>query len=393
MSVASCDKSISEISVVSSNDLCNVVLAFIKAHRLKGDHVSLQQALIENFSVAEISDALQLLWNHSRPDLEACGLSFHQRRGSQKSSLIDMVIADLLSAFNKLDDVDLIPPIFCEAVDLLKMPPLVTDTPMAIVNESNFRIKDLQSNVQASSVRLGEIQSNLNALSKVFPTQSPSFKEFNDSLDARIQEIHNSLNARLSSLSNLSADVSSLKSQVSSLSLNKSSGPIPNSSPCRMTYKVDRSANLVFFGIPENTLTATRALVDEICEYLSGRQVTIRDLFRLGKRAQSGGDHGQARPRPVLVKLSTVWDRRLILISKTKLKDFRLGKIFVHPDLSPEDRAKRTRVNFSPTHTKNAVPSSSVTANSVSPIKSVSNTSVIEGDEGPVEGTDCYNDD
>ena len=39
-----------------------------------------------------------------------------------------------------------------------------------------------------------------------------------------------------------------------------------------------------------------------------------------------------------------------------KLKDFGLRKIFVHPDLSPEDRvaAKRTRVNFSRTH-NNAV--------------------------------------
>ena len=65
--------------------------------------------------------------------------------------------------------------------------------------------------------------------------------------------------------------------------------------------QVDRSTNVIFFGIPEQTLLTTRVLVDEICEYLSGKVVSIKDLLRLGKRPPPGEGSDPARPRPVLV--------------------------------------------------------------------------------------------
>ena len=65
----------------------------------------------------------------------------------------------------------------------------------------------------------------------------------------------------------------------------------------------------------------------------------IRDLIRLGKYAED-------RSRPVLVKLINFWDKRIILASRAKLKSFRISRIFVRPDLSPEERALR-RAKFS----------------------------------------------
>ena len=98
--------------------LCSLVLAFVKAYRLKGENASLKQALHEKFSVPDISDALKLLWNHSRSELEALSFTYHERRGSEKNCLADLIIKDLLYAFDKLDSSDQIPPIFCEAADL-----------------------------------------------------------------------------------------------------------------------------------------------------------------------------------------------------------------------------------------------------------------------------------
>lgn len=50
------------------------------------------------------------------------GLPYHARRGSDKRHLSDVLIADLLLAFDKLDLNDNLPPIYCEAVDLIMLP-------------------------------------------------------------------------------------------------------------------------------------------------------------------------------------------------------------------------------------------------------------------------------
>ena len=120
---------------------------------------------------------------------------------------------------------------------------------------------------------------------------------------------------------------------------------------------MDRSTNV--FGIPEQNLLTKRALVDDICEYLSGKVVSIKDLFRLVKRPPTGEGSDPAHPRPVLVKLTTIWDKRLLLFSKQKLKAFRLSRIFVRPDLSPEERATRKYRNIPNATTFYVLPSAS----------------------------------
>ena len=81
----------------------------------------------------------------------------------------------------------------------------------------------------------------------------------------------------------------------------------------------------------------TRSLVDEISTFLIGSTVGIKDLYRLGKRPTDVTE----RSRPTIVKYCTVWDKRLILSAKSKLKSFRLGKIFIRSDLSKKERQER----------------------------------------------------
>ena len=63
--------------------------------------------------------------------------------------------------------------------------------------------------------------------------------------------------------------------------------------------------------------------------FLCGSPVPIGDLFTLGKFVEG-------RTRPVLVKLI----KRIILATKTKLKTFRISKVLLRTDLSPDERAK-----------------------------------------------------
>ena len=55
------------------------------------------------------------------------GLTDHARRGSEKREVADALLADILVAFDKLDAVDKLPTIFCEANDLISLPSLVLD--------------------------------------------------------------------------------------------------------------------------------------------------------------------------------------------------------------------------------------------------------------------------
>ena len=84
----------------------------------------------------------------------------------------------------------------------------------------------------------------------------------------------------------------------------------------------------------------TRKDVENILVFLCGRAVPFKDAFRLGRFKNHDDDHP---PRPLLVKLSSTWDKRLILAAKRNLKDYRIKRLFIREDLSPEVRKQRAQ--------------------------------------------------
>ena len=77
--------------------------------------------------------------------------------------------------------------------------------------------------------------------------------------------------------------------------------------------------------------------VDELLEYLTGKSVNINDVFRLGKYSASSSK----RPRPILIKLATAWDRKIILIQKRKLRDYKTPRLFLREDVPPDHRFRQ----------------------------------------------------
>ena len=79
-------------------------------------------------------------------------------------------------------------------------------------------------------------------------------------------------------------------------------------------------------------------------EFLVGN---VNDIMRIGHvRKDSEAALGPQRPRPVLIKLDTVWNRRLVLASKRKLKGFRIERLFLREDLSVEARRKLAKLRL-----------------------------------------------
>ena len=101
---------------------------------------------------------------------------------------------------------------------------------------------------------------------------------------------------------------------------------------------VDRAQNIVVFGIKEDRdMSVWRSNVDEVLEFVVGHAVDVVDMFRFWRFTPNS-----SRPRPVLVKLRVVWDKRTILSNCRKLKQFRQGGVFIAPDEPLEVRRTKT---------------------------------------------------
>ena len=99
------------------------VLAFIKAFRLLGDMTALKQAALSRFSIPMLFSAKKSLWEFCDADLSLLDVPFNPRCSSEKRTQAAADLEDILLAFSKLDEADKIPQIFCEATDLVKLPP------------------------------------------------------------------------------------------------------------------------------------------------------------------------------------------------------------------------------------------------------------------------------
>ena len=95
----------------------------------------------ERFSLKEVEAGKSHLWEYCRGVLEANGLHFHVRRDSDRRSQLIANLDDLIQFFDVLDSVDKIPPIHCEASDLLRLPPLSLDPVAEQVNCNSQSLK------------------------------------------------------------------------------------------------------------------------------------------------------------------------------------------------------------------------------------------------------------
>ena len=285
--------------------LVDHVLSFIKAYRLKGDNDSLRSVVKERFSSESVETAKKRLWDSCMSDLEALGLTFHSRRDSDNRSQLAANLDDILQAFEALDSISLIPVIYCEALELLKLPPLALDPVAEQVQRNSQIVQALISNVQSLEKKLSSHISTGNGTVVGLGNQQ----------------------------SNTYATVAS--HQLTSPVTASSSSPLKENSSRRTSKSEGRESNLILFGLPEfGSLVESKASVDEVLEFLTGKPIPIRDMFRLGKYVKEPSS--LTRPRPVLIKLCTAWDRKLILLQKRNLLHFKIKRLFMREDVPPE---------------------------------------------------------
>ncbi len=291
--------------MTSQGPLCEPVLAFIKAFRLRGDALTLKQAALSRFTTAMLASAKKALWEKCSDELDILDLSYTSRRASSQRSQAVADLEDILEAFCKLDDADKLPLIFCEAAELVKLPPISVDSTAELVMANGACLNQIAS-------QLAEVHDNV--------------------LELKAKVDNSSTQSGQVTAPKSYADAAKTSEQPTALTPAQSSGK----------GRGERSNNLVLFGLPEvDSLHTLRSSVDELLCFLLGKSVPLNDMFRLGRFQKPTDQQPTPRPRPVLLKLATSWDCRLIMSEVRKLKEFEVKGLFIREDLTPEVRLKR----------------------------------------------------
>ena len=341
----------SDIKQSSNLPLSNPVLAFVKAYRLRGDVSGLRNSLLPAVDSSLLVDALKALWQHCKNDLQELGLIYKSRRDSDKRSVSDAILGDIITAFDALDNACKLPAIFVEATDLLSIPPVVMD-PIA---------KKLAENTSS----IDGLTSTVNKLSENFSLPPlDTYKSVLDKHASTIQTQLQSLTAGLETLSSLPTNRTVTTPPVSN------SGSLPTCSEKsgagqaqKRLSPLSRSNRIILFNLPEKSLMETKSAIDEISEFLIGKAVNIRNAVRLGNRKSPDSDSSFTRPRPILITLESDWDKRLLLSKCRNLKRFSTyERLYLRADLPPEhpQRAKRESSRQPPQSPSAVEPSCSV---------------------------------
>ena len=190
---------------------------------------------------------------------------------------------NLVDFINCLDEAESLPPVCVYASDLSTLPTVV----IASTSSSPSELPRVDQSVQ-----LNKIQSDIEKLSKDLKENWADIKKI------------------------LKCNLSHAQSGGACVQAPQSAAPLLDvSSRTKVKPKlVDRSHNVIF-------------------EFAVGRKIELADCRRIGKYLQ-----GQVKSRPLLVKLVSAWDRRLLLSTKFKLRGFTDAWIFLREDLAPEDR-------------------------------------------------------
>jgi hypothetical protein len=153
----------------------------------------------------------------------------------------------------------------------------------------------------------------------------------NESLCTRLTTMTDTFNGQMQQLEVICSNIhSTISASANNTTRNRAS---------MTTSTDDRASSIIVFGLAEDRNSSVwNSALSNALQHVAGRPVELTDAFRIGKF-----NANQARPRPIIVKLRSVWDRRLLLSNARKLAEIpEFRRIGFAPDEPLETRRKNT---------------------------------------------------
>ena len=315
----------------------NELLAYANCYRHGCNDDAMQRVVLTHFSHEDIAEAKRLLVQEFQAVPGAAQFAT-ERRNSSARPAHEAEVEDIIGFLDVADVKKALDGYVFVAENLQKMPkygPEEINLCTVVDRQVNMEtaIKDLSASVQKMSVVPSAAAAPAvvqQAITSVSHDLQQQLGTFNDAVGAWLDHL-------IAVCAQLAENVAARHDPVAARN-DVTAAPRAGRQP--RDRDVDRSQNLIIFGVAEDRdACAWRRRAENALEFVAGAAVDVADMLRIGRYAEN-------KTRPILVKLRTAWDRRIILAKCSRLKDYSERNIFINADEPVEERRRKTLERF-----------------------------------------------
>lgn len=279
--------------------IINELLTYVMFYRDRCTSTDLHTLIVRFYSPGEILTAKTTILNQFEAHLSGCQYATNRRHTTTRPAH-EAEVEDILGLLELLDNKQVIGSIQFAAVSMERLPKYGP-------NEINVcTVVDRQLHIDKELVELKDAL-NFNNDAQLITVGDKMM----DTVNKRLNAVTDTFNGQLRQLESLCQNFKTMTTAATELAANNRPSTI-TAAPTE-----DRSANIIAFGLTEDRNSSVwNAVLSKALQHVAGRPTEIVDAFRIGKF-----NAAQDRPRPVIVKLRNVWDRRIILSNARKLSD------------------------------------------------------------------------
>ena len=303
------------------------LLSYVSYYRDRANASAIQRVIYSFYSPTEITAAKKKLSSMFTSVLLNCPLLVERRKSTSRPAH-DAEIEDILGIFDLLDRTDALSSTVFAASNFDRIPHY---GPEGI---NICAVVDRQVRADASIEQLTQAVESL-----MMSRDESATPHVNETLEKVVESVNRHLTVAVDSQLKRLELFETQRKNIHQIPQVVNRSPQQGRPISANFESSDRSMNIVAFGVTEDKNNSVwYAKLSAALQHVTGRPVELTDAFRIGKFVEN-----QPRPRPIIVKLRCVWDRRLILSNTRKLaehSDFR--RIGIVPDEPLEIRRKHT---------------------------------------------------
>ena len=322
------------ISTASASPLLIIdeLMAYVSYYRNKSNVESLRRCVLSFYAPIVISVSKKLLVDQFASQLPDCPF-LAERRSSTTRAAHEAEIEDIVNIIDVLDSSGVFDRIKFVASDLDNLPKFgPEEINIAAVVERQVRVEASINDISLKVQELSSTQRSGDQPSHDGPAQAQAhstMQSLMSDMQNKLEVFSQSITARLDHWNAVCSNSLRVNNSVNNSIANGNLAAKPS-------VTVDRKMNVIIFGIKESSdAEVWRKSVNDALMFVCGHSVDIVDAFRLGR-------FNAAKTRPILVKLRTLWDKRLILSKAAQLKQYGQRNVFVVADEPIEVRRQQT---------------------------------------------------
>lgn len=303
----------------ASRIVVNHILTYASFYRNRSTENNLLKVLTSFYSAGEINEGKKCLLSEFSDELANCLLKV-ERRSSSARSAHHAEAEDIIGLLNHIDTTGSLINVRFVAAELDRIPCYGPE-------ELNIcTVVDKQVHMETV---VDELVGKINILS------NNNVMSLDKVSDDSVKLTHASIQSLSQQFSHFREEVSARIDQLNAVCVKLGESNTVSHNNASKTSVTDRSLNIVLFGIEENkNASVWQQGIFDVLKYIAGKDIDTVDMFRLGRFVAN-------KVRPVIVKLRSFWDKRLLLSSSYKLKQYS-SRVFLVADEPIDVQRKNT---------------------------------------------------